>query len=322
MRCSLARTLTLKPPLFLFDEPFGAVDEITREHLNDETQRLFEPEGFAGLFITHSISEAVFLEHPRAGDVRPARAASSPSSPCRSRTRAPRPALRARVRRSSAASSRTPCEVRTHERRRRSTRDRRRRAPSRRRRADRPTRRRRRSSRAASAHIVAVALPPLVLGLVVIGFWYFISYVMLSRTPALPAARRRTRWSTSASSTGTTSTRSSTGSGSATKVALIGLAISIVLGMLIAVLMSQAKMAERAIFPYMVTLQAIPILAIVPLIGFWFGYGLKSRVFVCVIISIFPIIVNTLFGLQSADRGHARPVHAAPRQPRRLGCAS
>ena len=88
-----------------------------------------------------------------------------------------------------------------------------------------------------------------------------------------------------------------------TKVALIGLAIAVVLGILIAVLMSQAKIAERAIFPYMVTLQAIPILAIVPLIGFWFGYGTKSRVFVCVIISIFPIIVNTLFGLQSADRG-------------------
>ena len=61
MRCSLARTLTLNPPLFLFDEPFGAVDEITREHLNEETQRLFRSEGFAGLFITHSISEAVFL---------------------------------------------------------------------------------------------------------------------------------------------------------------------------------------------------------------------------------------------------------------------
>ena len=61
MRASLARTLTLKPPLFLFDEPFGAVDEITREHLNEETQRLFQSEGFAGLFITHSIGEAVFM---------------------------------------------------------------------------------------------------------------------------------------------------------------------------------------------------------------------------------------------------------------------
>lgn len=61
MRASLARTLTLQPPVFLFDEPFGAVDEITREHLNDETQQLFQREGFAGLFITHSISEAVFM---------------------------------------------------------------------------------------------------------------------------------------------------------------------------------------------------------------------------------------------------------------------
>ena len=61
MRASLARTLTLQPPVFLFDEPFGAVDEITREHLNEETQQLFQREGFAGLFITHSIGEAVFM---------------------------------------------------------------------------------------------------------------------------------------------------------------------------------------------------------------------------------------------------------------------
>ena len=61
MRASLARTLTLKPPVLMFDEPFGAVDEITREYLNEETLKLFQQERFAGLFITHSISEAVFL---------------------------------------------------------------------------------------------------------------------------------------------------------------------------------------------------------------------------------------------------------------------
>ena len=61
MRCSLARSLTLRPPVFLFDEPFGAVDEITREHLNEQTLSLFQAEGFAGLFITHSIAEAVFM---------------------------------------------------------------------------------------------------------------------------------------------------------------------------------------------------------------------------------------------------------------------
>lgn len=61
MRVSLARSLVMSPPIFLFDEPFGALDEITRETMNEETQRLFQQEGFAGLFITHSISEAVFM---------------------------------------------------------------------------------------------------------------------------------------------------------------------------------------------------------------------------------------------------------------------
>lgn len=61
MRVSIARTLTMNPPVFMFDEPFGALDEITRERLNEETLSLFVREQFAGLFITHSISEAVFL---------------------------------------------------------------------------------------------------------------------------------------------------------------------------------------------------------------------------------------------------------------------
>lgn len=60
-RVSLARSLILHPALFLFDEPFAAVDEITRERLNDEIIRLFGIERFAAAFVTHSINEACYL---------------------------------------------------------------------------------------------------------------------------------------------------------------------------------------------------------------------------------------------------------------------
>ena len=61
MRASLARSLVLHPTLFLFDEPFAAVDEITRERLNDDLMALFTSEQFAAMFITHSVAEECFL---------------------------------------------------------------------------------------------------------------------------------------------------------------------------------------------------------------------------------------------------------------------
>ncbi len=85
--------------------------------------------------------------------------------------------------------------------------------------------------------------------------------------------------------------------------AIIGLVITIVLGMALAVLMAQARWAERSLYPYLVALQALPVLAIVPLILSVFGGGMGSRIFVCVMISIFPIVTNTLFGLTSVEHG-------------------
>ncbi|GAB2826737.1 ABC transporter permease [Actinocorallia aurea] len=87
------------------------------------------------------------------------------------------------------------------------------------------------------------------------------------------------------------------------KAALLGLAIAFVVGSLLAVLMAQARWIERSLYPWVVFLQTIPILAIVPVIGFWFGYELTARVVVCVIISLFPLVINPLQGLLGADRG-------------------
>ena len=154
---------------------------------------------------------------------------------------------------------------------------------------------------------LSTIVPPLITFSIFIGIWYFVSYVMMNpnrRSIALPPPHDVVQngllvWQEKRGIRPILEAMLVTG-----RVALIGLAISIVLGMTIAIVMNLSKGFERAIFPYAVVVQTLPILALVPIITIWFGFGLQARLIATVLIAIFPIITNTLFGLQSADRQH------------------
>ena len=155
-----------------------------------------------------------------------------------------------------------------------------------------------RQSKSRWRRLFEASAGPLVILAVIIGVWYLVSYVVLSpsRRFLLPPLHQviQQAFLTSANLSVLMSALAVTA-----EVAMTGLALAIVIGVAIAVAMSEAKSVERGFYPYLVVLQTIPILALVPLIGFWLGFGFGARVVVCVLISLFPIIANTLFGLQS-----------------------
>lgn len=142
------------------------------------------------------------------------------------------------------------------------------------------------------------ALPPVLVFAVIIGVWYAVN-ASLEQKFLLPRPDEVIR-----DGFGDPITRQQILDAlwQTTKVALTGLVIASGIGILWAVGMGSAKWIERSTYPYAVVLQCIPILALVPLIGVWFGYEFQARVVVAVMISLFPMVANTLFGLQSVDR--------------------
>jgi NitT/TauT family transport system permease protein len=161
----------------------------------------------------------------------------------------------------------------------------------------------------SKGHRLKMIIPPLITFLVFLGIWYLYSWsrfdVAAQRRNALPYPHEVITdgflplWDPSSGLRPILGYMWPT-----VKVTLMGLGISIVLGVAIAVVMNLSKGMERALFPYAVLLQTVPILAITPLLTQLFGDELGVRLVVVVLIAIFPVITNTLFGLQSTDRMH------------------
>ena len=81
----------------------------------------------------------------------------------------------------------------------------------------------------------------------------------------------------------------------------VGLLIGATAGLVIGVLLSEVTLLYRTFYPYIVAIQSIPKVALAPLFVIWFGFGIASKIVVVVLLTFFPVLVNTINGLKSVD---------------------
>lgn len=85
---------------------------------------------------------------------------------------------------------------------------------------------------------------------------------------------------------------------------LAGFAIAIVIGVVLGALLGKVAWLERTLNPFIVALQVMPKVALVPLFIVWFGFGPSSKIVMAAVLAFFPIMTNTILGIKSVDRGH------------------
>lgn len=89
---------------------------------------------------------------------------------------------------------------------------------------------------------------------------------------------------------------------------VVGFLCAVAIGVPLAVMIVYSRMMERAIYPLIVASQTIPKVAIAPLLLSWFGYGMTPKIVIVVLLSFFPIVINSVMGLKSAS---AEMIHLA-----------
>jgi NitT/TauT family transport system permease protein len=99
-----------------------------------------------------------------------------------------------------------------------------------------------------------------------------------------------------------------------------GLLAGVVLAIITGYVLAKSRLLERLLSPYLVASQAIPIVAIAPLLVIWFGPGIFSKILICALIVFFPVLVNTVVGVRAVPehlRDLMRSMHASPLQTAR-----
>jgi NitT/TauT family transport system permease protein len=85
---------------------------------------------------------------------------------------------------------------------------------------------------------------------------------------------------------------------------MLGFAIAVVVGVGLGTVLGKVPWLERVLNPFIVATQVVPKVALVPLFIVWFGFGMTSKVIIASVLAFFPILVNTILGVKSVDRGH------------------
>jgi putative hydroxymethylpyrimidine transport system permease protein len=87
---------------------------------------------------------------------------------------------------------------------------------------------------------------------------------------------------------------------------LLGFALALAVGVVIALVLHLSPVLRRAAYPLVVASQAIPVVVIAPILVIWFGYGITPKLIVIALICFFPVVVNTLDGLEGVDGDQAK----------------
>ena len=287
MRVSIARAMVTKPRVLLMDEPFAALDEITRFKLNNDLLELWQDERFTVVFVTHSVFESVFLSNRIVVmAARPGRVLqNSPSTrPIRAtRCSAPRPTMpRSAARRRtcwSAPSTQPPDRIMTAIAAAADARPRGG-AP----RAPGAARADRQMGVAAGDHDPGdLAVGP---------------HLRLERYPAIHPAAPGVVLQTLYDDAGLLFSSLLV----TLRITFLSLLLAVVGGVGLAVLFAQSKWVEMSFFPFAIVLQVTPIVAIFPLINIYVDNQTTKLLLCAWIVAFFPILSNTTLGLNSVDR--------------------